>query len=276
MRDIKNSVAVITGAAGGIGHALALRLAREGAHLALADIDEAGLMKVERDLAGKGSEVSTHVVDVGDGKRVEDLASEVLRRYGRVNILINNAGVALLGEVGEVSIADLEWLMQINFWGTVYGVKHFLPLLRQQPERACIVNLSSIFGIIAPPGQAAYAASKFAVRGFTEALRHELAGTAIQVSTVHPGGIRTGIAKRGRLGAAADPSLRETEAARFERLARTTPQEAADRIVSGMLRGQARILIGTDAHLLDLIQRCMPQTYWRLIGPLVEWHTRRS
>jgi len=276
MRKIKNSVAVITGAAGGIGQALALRLASEGVHLALADVDEAGLMKVERDLAGKGVEVSTHVVDVGDGKRVEDLASEVMRRYGRVNILINNAGVALLGEVGEVSIADLEWLMRINFWGTVYSVKHFLPILRQQPELAHIVNLSSIFGIIAPPGQAAYASSKFAVRGFTEALRHELAGTAIQVSTVHPGGIKTGIARRARLGAEADPSSRETEIARFERLARTTPEQAADRIVSGMLRGQTRILIGPDAHLLDLIQRFMPQTYWRLIGPVVEWRTRHS
>jgi short-subunit dehydrogenase len=276
MRNIKNGVAVITGAAGDIGQALALRLAREGVHLALADVDEAGLMKVERDLAGTGVEVSTHVVDVGDGERVEDLASEVMRRYGRVNILINNAGVALLGEVGEVSIADLEWLMRINFWGTVYGVKHFLPLLRQQPELAHIVNLSSIFGIIAPPGQAAYASSKFAVRGFTEALRHELAGTAIQVSTVHPGGIKTGIARRARLGAEADPSIRETETARFERLATTTPEQAADRIVSGMLRGQTRILIGPDAHLLDLIQRLMPQTYWRLIGPLVEWRTRHS
>jgi short-subunit dehydrogenase len=276
MPNIRNSVAVITGAAGGIGQALALRLAREGAHLALADIDEAGLMKVESDLAGKGVEVSTHVVDVGDGKRVEELAGEVMQRHGRVNILINNAGVALFGDVQEISIADLEWLMQINFWGTVYGVKHFLPLLRQQPERAYLVNLSSIFGIIAPPGQAAYAASKFAVRGFTEALRHELAGTAIQVSTVHPGGIMTGIARRGRVGAAADASIRETETARFERLARTSPEEAADRIVSGMLRGQTRILVGPDAHLLDLIQRFMPRTYWRLIGPLVEWRTRHS
>jgi short-subunit dehydrogenase len=276
MRDIKNSVAVITGAAGGIGRALALRLASAGVHLALADIDEAGLTRVERDLANKGVEVSTHVVDVGDGKRVAELASEVVRRYGRVNILINNAGVALFGEVEEISLADLEWLMQINFWGTVYGVKHFLPLLRQQEERAHIVNLSSVFGIIAPPGQAAYAASKFAVRGFTEALRHELAGTAIQVSTVHPGGIRTGIARRGRVGAAADPAIRETETARFERLARATPEQAADRIVSGMLRGQTRILVGPDAHLLDLIQRLMPETYWRLIGPLVELRTRRS
>jgi short-subunit dehydrogenase len=276
MHNLKNSVAVITGAAGGIGQALSLRLAREGAHLALADIDEAGLMKVERDLKGKGVEVSTHAVDVGDGKRVEELAREVILRHGRVNILINNAGVALFGEVEEISIADLEWLMRINFWGTAYGVKHFLPHLRQQQERAYIVNLSSIFGIIAPPGQAAYAASNFAVRGFTEALRHELAGTAIQVSTVHPGGIMTGIARGGRLGAAADPSIRETETARFERLARTTPEEAADRIVSGMLRGQTRILIGPDAHLLDLIQRFMPQTYWRIIGPLVEWRTRHS
>jgi short-subunit dehydrogenase len=275
MRDLKNSVAVITGAAGGIGQALAARLAREGAHLALADVDEAGLLKVSRGLAGNGVEVSTHVVDVGDGKRMEEFARDVLRRHGRVNVLINNAGVTLFGDVEEVSLADLEWLMAINFWGTVHGVKHFLPLLRQQEERAHIVNLSSIFGIIAPPGQAAYAASKFAVRGFTEALRHELAGTAVLVSTVHPGGIMTGIARSGRIGAAAAPSIRETEAARFERLAGTTPEQAADRIVRGMLRGQTRILVGPDAHLLDFIQRLMPGRYWRIIGPLVDLKTRR-
>jgi short-subunit dehydrogenase len=274
MLDLKNSVAVITGAAGGIGHALAQRLAGEGVHLALVDIDEPGLLKVERDLAGAGVMASTHVVDVGDAGRMEVLTSEVLRRHGRVNILINNAGVALFGDVEEVSIADLEWLMKINFWGTVHGVKHFLPLLRQQ-ERAIIVNISSVFGIIAPPGQAAYAASKFAVRGFTEALRHELAGTSVQVSTVHPGGIMTGIARRGRIGAAADPSIRETESERFERLARTTPARAADRIVRGMLRGETRILVGPDARLLDLIQRLAPRRYWRIIGPMVDWKSRR-
>ncbi|MGH9940978.1 MAG: SDR family NAD(P)-dependent oxidoreductase [Pyrinomonadaceae bacterium] len=274
MSTLKNGVAVITGAANGIGRALALRLAAEGAHLALADLEEAGLIGVARELAGRGIEISTHVVDVADEKRVGEFAAEVLSRHGRVTALFNNAGVALHGDVEEVSLADVEWLMGINFWGVLYGIKHFLPILKQQ-DRAYVVNLSSVFGLIAPPGQAAYAASKFAVRGFTEALRHELKGTNVQVATVHPGGIKTEIAKRARMGALADQAKYEMETARFERLSRITPDRAADRIVKGMLRGETRILVGRDASQIDLIQRLMPTRYWRLLGPLVDWRTRR-
>jgi short-subunit dehydrogenase len=274
MRTLENGVAVITGAANGIGRALAIRLARAGAHLALADLDEAGLMEVAREAAGGRIEISTHVVDVADEKQMAAFAGEVITRHrGRATALFNNAGVALHGEVEEVSVADIQWLMEINFWGTVYGVRHFLPVLRRQ-EQSYIVNLSSAFGLIAPPGQAAYAASKFAVRGFTEALRHELSGTAVQVSTVHPGAIITEIARRGRVGAAAESSKRETEAARFDRVARTTPDQAAERILRGVLRGETRILVGSDVALIDLIQRLLPARYWRLIGPLVAWKTR--
>jgi short-subunit dehydrogenase len=271
---MEESVAVVTGAANGIGRALAARLAVEGARLCLADINEAGLEEVSRGLKEKGAEVSAHVVDVADSRQVEALASAVTERYGRADILINNAGVTLFGNVEEVSLADIEWLMSVNFWGVVHGVKHFLPLLKRR-KKAYVVNMSSIFGVIAPPGQAAYSASKFAVRGFTEALRHELAGTCVQVSTVHPGGIKTGIATSGRLGADADSSRREQDCAKFERLAVTTPERAAERIISGMLRGETRILVGRDASQLDLIQRLLPVRYWRLIGPLVEWRTRR-
>jgi short-subunit dehydrogenase len=156
------------------------------------------------------------------------------------------------------------------FWGVVFGVKYFLPILKQQ-EKAYIVNLSSVFGMIAPPGQAAYAASKFAVRGFTEALRHELAGTGVQVTSVHPAGIRTGIAKTSRLGAGTDPMKRERDAAMLDVLARTTPERAADRVVSNLLKGETRILIGSDASAIDVFQRLLPERYWRIMGPLLDW-----
>jgi short-subunit dehydrogenase len=275
MRKLEHSVAVITGAATGIGRALAERLADEGAKLCLADINKCALDVVAHDLTAKGFDVSAHAVDVADRRQVEALSYEVVKYFGRADLLINNAGVALCGDVEEVSLADIEWLMGINFWGMVYGVKYFLPVLKQQ-KQAYIVNLSSVFGIIAPAGQAAYSASKFAVRGFTEALRHELAGTSVQVSSVHPGGIRTGIAKSSRLGAGTDPSRREQEAAKFEFLARTTPERAAERIVTGVMNGETRILIGRDASQIDLIQRLLPTRYWQIIGPLIDRQTRRA
>jgi NAD(P)-dependent dehydrogenase (short-subunit alcohol dehydrogenase family) len=184
-------------------------------------------------------------------------------------LLINNAGVALLGDFQEVSLEDFRWLMEINFWGTVYGVKYFLPLLKREP-RAHIVNLSSVFGIIAPAGQAAYSASKFAVRGFTEALRHELEGSNIGVSCVHPGGIRTPIARHARLGAATPAAKREESIARFERLARTPPEKAAGVILRGVERRSSRILIGADAYVIDTLQRLRPATYWRSLARKLE------
>ncbi len=273
MHELKHSVAVITGAANGIGRALASRLADEGARLCLADINKPQLDTVAHALKAKGCDVSVHSVDVSDRRQVEALSRSVMEQFGRVDVLINNAGVALCGDVEEVSLADIEWLMGINFWGTVYGVKYFLPMLRQQ-ERAFIVNLSSVFGMIAPPGQAAYSASKFAVRGFTEALRHELAGTNVQVSSVHPGGIRTNIAKVSRLGADASRMKLDEFAAKFDFIARTTPERAADRIVSAMLQGETRILVGPDATQIDLIQRAMPKSYWRIIKPLFDRRAR--
>lgn len=272
MPELEQSVAVITGAATGIGRALASRLADEGARLCLADINKGQLDAVAHALRAKGCDVSAHALDVSDRRQVESLSRKTVEHFGRVDLLINNAGVALVGDVEEVSLEDIEWVMGVNFWGTVYGVKYFLPLLKQQ-KKAYIVNLSSVFGMIAPPGEAAYSASKFAVRGFTEALRHELAGTNVQVSSVHPGGIRTAIAKSSRVGAGADPQKRDKDAAKFELLARTTPERAADRIVTGMLQGETRILIGRDATQIDLIQRLWPRRYWQIIGPLLDWRT---
>src|SRR6202021_1184186 len=173
MSFLRGGVAVVTGAGSGIRRALAQQLAAAGSALAIADIDEKGLAETAALLPAKQVALSTHILDVSDEAAVRSLAEDVVARHGRVTLLINNAGVALHGTFEEISLDDLRWLMGINFWGVVYGVKYFLPILKQQP-RAHIVNLSSVFGIIAPVGQSAYSASKFAVRGFTESVSHEL------------------------------------------------------------------------------------------------------
>lgn len=265
MSFLNGGVAVVTGAGSGIGRALAQRLAAAGSALALADIDEAGLQQTAESLAKSNALVTAHVVDVGKEESVKSFAADVSGRHGRLTLLINNAGVALHGNFEEISLDDLRWLMDINFWGAVYGVKYFLPLLKREP-RAHIVNLSSVFGLIAPAGQAAYSASKFAVRGFTEALRHELAPTNICVSCVHPGGIRTPIARHARLGAATPAGRREESVARFEKLARTPPEAAAAVILRGVERREPRILIGMDAYQIDVLQRLRPSTYWKTLS----------
>jgi NAD(P)-dependent dehydrogenase (short-subunit alcohol dehydrogenase family) len=265
MSFLSDGVAVVTGAGSGIGRALAQQLAEEGSALALADVDEAGLTQTAQSIGSKKAPITTHVVDVADETSVSTFAEDVGRRHGRVTLLINNAGVALHGTFEEISLDDFRGLMNINFWGVVYGVKYFLPILKRE-QRAHIVNLSSVFGVIAPPGQPAYSASKFAVRGFTECLRHELAGTPVRVSCVHPGGIRTPIARRARLGAGASAANREKTIASFEKLARTSPEAAATRILRGVERREPRILIGTDAYQIDILQRLRPTTYWKSLS----------
>lgn len=269
MTFFSGGVAVVTGAGSGIGRALARQLSAAGAALALADIDEKGLAATADMLAGKGASVSTHVVDVADEAGVSAFAEDVRSRHGRVTLLINNAGVALHGTFEEISLDDLRWLMGINFWGTVYGVTYFLPILKQQP-RAHIVNLSSVFGIVAPAGQTAYAASKFAVRGFTEALRHELEGSTVFVSCVHPGGIRTSIAERGRLGTNAPQTRKNESVSRLAQLAKTSSEDAAARILRGVERREPRILIGFDARQIDIMQRLRPATYWKSLSRKIQ------
>jgi NAD(P)-dependent dehydrogenase (short-subunit alcohol dehydrogenase family) len=257
--------AVVTGAGSGIGRALAQQLAAAGSALAIADIDEKGLVETAASLPRKEAGFSTHVLDVSDEAGVRSFAEDVVARHGRVTLLINNAGVALIGTFEELSLDDVRWLMGINFWGVVYGVKYFLPILKQQP-RAHIVNLSSVFGIIGPVGQSAYSASKFAVRGFTESIRHELEGTSVFVSCVHPGGIRTPIAKHARLGANAPRRKHEEAIARFDQLTPTSPEAAAARILRGVERREPRILIGKDARQIDIVQRLRPATYWKMMA----------
>ncbi len=264
----KESVAVVTGAASGIGRALCVRLAQEGIEgLSLADVDEEGLSETARLVADSGVRVSMHVLDVADFAQMQEFAARVVAEHGRVTHLINNAGVSLFGTVEEVSIEDLQWLMNINFWGTVYGVKLFLPVLGAQAA-AHIVNVSSVFGLVAPPGNAAYSASKFAVRGFTESLRHELADTNIAVSCVHPGGVATNIARKGRLGARADELMKEASVQYHTKVSRTTSDEAARVIVRGIKRRSKRILIGTDARIIDVVHRVVPENYLSVLDKL--------
>ena len=273
MTKIHGAAALVTGAANGIGRALAVELARRGAAVALADRDEAGLRSAAADIAGvAGVKTTWHTVDVSQGAEIEALAKTVTSEHPNLSILVNNAGVALFGQFHEVSQADMEWLMGINFWGVVYGCRAFLPHLQRQPE-AHIVNTSSIFGIIAPPGQTSYAASKFAVRGFSEALRHELAmsKSRVRLTVVHPGGIATDIARSSRVGAFATDNKRRAESLeRFDALVQTSPQQAAITIANGIEANAPRVLIGKDARRMDLLQRFKPATYWATIAKSAE------
>ena len=275
MSFLSTGVAVVTGAGSGIGRALAEQLAAAGSALALADIDEAGLLQTAQSLEKKSALVTTHLVDVADEAGVRSFAEEVSKRHGRVTLLINNAGVALHGNFDEISLDDFRLLMNINFWGTVYGVNYFLPLLKRE-KRAQIVNISSVFGMIAPAGQCAYSASKFAVRGFTEALRHELEGGNVGVSCVHPGGIRTQIARHARVGAGVTTTGHHEKAASFEKLLRTSPEAAAARILRGVEHREPRILIGADAYQVDILQRLRPATYWKTLSRRLEKLTSES
>jgi short-subunit dehydrogenase len=277
MTAIRGAAVAVTGAASGIGRALALELASRGCDLALADRDEAGLQTLAAEIAkAHPQKVTVHGVDVAQPDQIAAFARDATAAHPGLNIVVNNAGVALMGTFGEVEQAQMEWLMNINFWGVVHGTRAFLPHLAQQRE-AHIVNLSSIFGIIAPPGQTAYAAAKFAVRGFSESLRHELAtaGSPVRLSVVHPGGVATNIARNSRTGAGMTDNTRRAQSIeRFDAAAKTTPQAAALRIITGIEKNQPRILIGNDARFMDLLQRLRPGTYWAVMARKFEKMTK--
>ena len=260
MQNFNNKVVVITGAGSGIGRALAIRCAQLGAQVALSDVN-ANTLNETKELLPSVTKVSTYTLDVADRLAFEAYGEFVLAEHGQVDVVINNAGVALSETIEKMSYEDMEWIVNINFWGVVYGTKTFLPHLKARPE-AAIINVSSIFGIIALPTQGAYNATKFAVRGFTEALRQELKNTNVFVSTVHPGGIKTNIVLNGRMKTSmTGPASLEQQARRFEKMARTTPEQAADIIIDGILDKKRRILIGSDARLMDRIQRVIPTRY---------------
>ncbi len=266
---LAGAVAVVTGGASGIGRAVALSLASRGANLALTDRDEAGLAHVAQLASVHGTRVSRHVMDVTDAAAVAALPDAVLAEHGRVSVLVNNAGATLLGSIAEVSVAEMRWLLEVNLLAVVSHTRAFLPLL-QAEQAGHIVNVSSVFGLIAPPRQAAYAATKFAVRGFTESLRHELAGSPVAVSVVHPGGIRTAIARNARRAEAADRDQAAADREQFDkRLGVTPPEVVAEAIVRAVERGSPRVLVGRFARAGDLAARLAPGRYWQLLGRLV-------
>ena len=273
MTEIRGAAAAVTGAASGIGRALAIELAARGCDLALADRDEGGLRSVAAEIAQANSQkVSVHRVDVSQASEIADFARAAIAAHPALNIVVNNAGVALLGQFHEIDQAQMDWLFNINFWGVVHATRAFLPHLAAQRE-AHIVNLSSIYGIVAPPGQTAYSSAKFAVRGFSESLRHELqaAGSPVRLSVVHPGGVSTNIVRNMRMGSGITDNERRAQVIEFfDRFARTTPKDAALRIIKGIGRNEPRILIGSDARFMDLLQRFRPATYWNVMARRTE------
>ncbi|GAA5125844.1 SDR family NAD(P)-dependent oxidoreductase [Alloalcanivorax gelatiniphagus] len=268
MKDFNDKVAVVTGAGSGIGRALAQQLAAAGARLALSDINETALRDTARDLGLGKDRLITEAFDVADRDAVYAFAERVAGHFGAVHLVINNAGVALGATVEDVSYEDFEWLMGINFWGVVYGTKAFLPHLKRAQE-GHIVNVSSVFGLIGVPTQSAYNAAKFAVRGFTESLRQELEieGGQVSCTTVHPGGIKTNIARNARMADGMERITGDPEKARrdFEKMFRTTPEEAARTILKGVRGNKRRVLIGSDARAIDSMQRLMPTAYQRIM-----------
>src|ERR1700761_7586796 len=279
MTTIPGAAAAITGAASGIGRALAIEFAARGADLALADRDEAGLQAVAAEIA-KASQrkVSLHRVDVGSSEEIATFAREAIAAHPSLNIVINNAGVALLGQFHEIDQAQMDWLFNINFWGVVHSTRAFLPHLASQPA-AHIVNVSSIFGIIPPPGQTAYSSAKFAVRGFSESLRHELqmAKSPVRLSVVHPGGIKTNIVRNSRAGSGViDNERRVQTIERFDAIAQTSAKDAALRIIKGIEKNEPRILIGGDARFMDILQRFRPGTYWNVMAKRIEKSSKRN
>ena len=267
--------AVITGAASGIGRALAVRLARHGCPVAIADRDAAGL---DGTAASIGGPVLARELDVSDRQGQLAFAAAVADwAPAPVGAVFNNAGVAVSSTVAAAAVEDDEWLHAINFQGVVHGVRAFLPVLLEQGSGA-IVNTSSVFGLAGIPHQSAYCASKFAVRGFTEALRHELAGSGVRAVTVHPGGVKTNIARNGRLHS--DPKglgrARDQIADEFEALVRTSPERAAEVIHRGVDAGKARILVGPDAYVFDALTRLAPTHYWALLNRLESVASRRA
>ncbi|HET6772055.1 MAG TPA: SDR family NAD(P)-dependent oxidoreductase [Acidimicrobiales bacterium] len=275
MKVLQGRVAAVTGAGSGIGRSLAVELARRGTRLALSDIDEVGLVETVALCEGSGVKVTSQLLDVADRRAVHAWADRVVADHGTVNLVVNNAGVALVANVEDMSYDDLEWLMNINFWGVVHGTKAFLPHLKAAGE-GHIVNVSSVFGLVSVPSQSAYNAAKFAVRGFTDALRMELEVDPCGVSctTVHPGGVKTNIVRTARIHEnAADLTGDADLSAQFEKVALTSPDKAARQILAAVQADRRRTLVGPDAKVIDLIARLPARLYQRL---LVRGASRRT
>lgn len=270
MKSLFNKVIVITGAGSGIGRQLAIKLAKEGAQLALSDINQKNLNETLKLANLTKANCLSQSFDVGSKDAFYAFAEAVEKKFGCAHCIINNAGVTVAESAEETSYDDFEWVMNINFWGVVYGTKAFIPLLKKADE-ACIVNISSVFGLFGFPSQSAYNSSKFAVRGFTEALRLELKDTQITPICVHPGGIRTNIMKNARYHSGVVSNQTHNEAMQqFERLARTSPEKAADVIINAIKKKKRRVLIGADATAYDIMSRLLPNHYDKLVDKLIK------
>lgn len=264
-KPFQDYTAVVTGAASGIGQALALKLASLGANLAIADLDNEGLAETERQLNNIGGKTKCYLLDVAKLSDIQQFAADVQSDFQRIDIVVNNAGIGMSSPLSDTPYKDFEKLLGINMWGVIYGSQEFLPFLKQQPH-AYLVNISSVLGLFAMPELGVYNTSKFAVRGYTETLQQELADSSVHVACVHPGFIKTNIAKNSHIK---DPKKLADGVKRFEENAKTTATIAADIIVSGMLKNKPRILVGRDAVFLDLVQRLLPTHYHKVLNKLM-------
>jgi NADP-dependent 3-hydroxy acid dehydrogenase YdfG len=266
MKSFEDKVAVITGAGSGIGRALSVDLARRGALLAISDVDDDGLAEtVDLVKAAGAREVRSDHLDVADRAAFAAYAEAVVGQFGRVNLVVNNAGVSLTGDLTDLAYEDMDWIMGINFWGVTHGTKEFLPHLIASGD-GHLVNISSLFGLVSMPGQSMYNAAKYAVRGLSEAVREEMlvAGHPVGVTVVHPGGIKTGIARNGRYSEADNG----TQTAKFfdEKLARMTPAKAASVILAGVEKDKARVLVGIDAHIVHTLGKVAGSRYQDIVA----------
>ncbi|HCS59992.1 MAG TPA: hypothetical protein DIW46_01140 [Microbacterium sp.] len=263
--SLTGNTTVITGAASGMGAELARQLSAAGAHVALIDHDAEALASVANDLPGT---VTTHVVDLRDDDAVEVTAAEVTSAHPRINALITCAGSSMLGSLEQLTMEEMRWLVDVNLWGTVSITKALLPAMRTM-SAAHITHLASVYALAAPAGRIPYAMSKFAVRGFSEALRHELEGSSVSVGAVYPAGVRTGIILHGRYAAAIDPAVAARAASAQAAMYHTDPQDAAALIIRATERRKARAMVGKEARLIDTLVRLAPVGYWRpMRGPL--------
>lgn len=265
---LAGNTTVITGAASGMGAAVARLLAAEGAHLALVDHNAGALRAVASELAT--TTATTHIVDLRDDDAVFAAVDTITAAHPRINALITCAGSSMLGNLDQLTMEEMRWLTDVNLWGTVSITKALLPTLRAAPA-AHITHLASVYALAAPAGRIPYALSKYAVRGFSEALRHELEGTSVSVGAIYPAGVRTGIILHGRYAAAIDPEVATRAAAAQAQMYHTEPADAAARIVQATVRRRARTMVGREARLIDVLTRLSPSGYWRVMrGPLRE------
>jgi short-subunit dehydrogenase len=260
MKKLSDRVAVVTGAAGGIGRATSVALAKEGCHLALCDVNTVGLEETAALAREHGRKVSTHIVDVSNKARMQSFVEEVIEQHGQVHILVNNAGVTVTSPFEDHSLEDFEWIVGINFWGVIYGCKMFLPYL-QKADEAHIVNLSSLFGLLGVPSQSSYCATKFAVHGFSESLWVELRDQGIGVTSVHPGGVRTDIAKSARTVSAAQKDMAIGVIDRFS----VSPEHCAKLIVQAIKKNKMKQLVTRESHFVAIAKRLAPQLPQRIM-----------